>query len=173
MKIVDSWLNDLPQQFLEKKNIEALIRAFSKQLQEIEDVFDNLKNLTDLDTAAGQNLDMVGTIIPLSRKEAGILAGINVEDPVISDERYRQFLRYKNLVNTNECTYYDLMDGLALLWDVSPIYYIEDPDMPATIILTMPFLKPGGEVVRVGEVPMVKPAGVRRSEEHTSELQSR
>ena len=33
--------------------------------------------------------------------------------------------------------------------------------MPATIILTMPFLKPGGEVVRVGEVPMVKPAGVR------------
>lgn len=68
MKIVDSWLNDLPQQFLEKKNIEALIRAFSKQLQEIEDVFDNLKNLTDLDTAAGQNLDMVGTIIPLSRK---------------------------------------------------------------------------------------------------------
>ena len=70
MKIVDSWLNDLPQQFLEKKNIEALIPAFSKQLQEIEDVFDNLKNLTDLDTAAGQNLDMVGTIIPLSRKEA-------------------------------------------------------------------------------------------------------
>ena len=144
MKIVDSWLNDLPQQFLEKKNIEALIRAFSKQLQEIEDVFDDLKNLTDLDTATGQNLDMVGTIIPLSRKEAGILAGINVEDPVISDERYRQFLRYKNLVNTNECTYYDLMDGLALLWDVSPIYYIEEPDMPATIILTMPFLKPGG-----------------------------
>ena len=161
MKIVDNWLNDLPQQFLEKKNIEALIRAFSKQLQELQQVFDDLENLTDLDTATGQNLDMVGTIIPLSRKEAGILAGINVEDPVISDERYRQFLRYQNLVNTNECTYYDLMNGLALLWDVSPIYYIEDPDMPATIILTMPFLKPGGEVVRVGEVPMVKPAGVR------------
>ena len=124
-------------------------------------MFDDLENLTDLDTATGQNLDMVGTIIPLSRKEAGILAGINVEDPVISDERYRQFLRYQNLVNTNECTYYDLMNGLALLWDVSPIYYIEDPDMPATIILTMPFLKPGGEVVRVGEAPMVKPAGVR------------
>lgn len=161
MKIVDNWLNDLPQQFLEKKNIEALIRAFSKQLQELQQVFDDLENLTDLDTATGQNLDMVGTIIPLSRKEAGILAGINVEDPVISDERYRQFLRYQNLVNTNECTYYDLMNGLALLWDVSPIYYIEDPDMPATIILTMPLLKPGGEVVRVGEVPMVKPAGVR------------
>lgn len=71
MKIVDNWLNDLPQQFLEKKNIEALIRAFSKQLQELQQVFDDLENLTDLDTATGQNLDMVGTIIPLSRKEAG------------------------------------------------------------------------------------------------------
>lgn len=161
MQIVDSWLNDLPQQFLGKEKIEILVTAFAKQLQELQEVFDDLENLTDLDTATGQNLDMVGTIIPLSRKEAGILAGNNVEDPVISDDRYRQFLRYKNLVNTNECTYYDLMNGLALLWDVSPIYYIEDPDMPATIILTMPFLKPGGEVVRVGEVPMVKPAGVR------------
>lgn len=161
MQIVDSWLRDMPQQFLGKARIEALIEAFSKQMQELQKVFDDLENFTDLDTATGQNLDMVGTIIPLSRKEAGELAGINAEDPVITDERYRQFLRYKNLVNTNECTYYDLMNGLALLWDVSPIYYIEDTDMPATIILTMPFMKPGGEVVTVGEVPMVKPAGVR------------
>lgn len=161
MQIVDSWLRDLPQQFLGKERIEALVEALSKQMDELNAVFRDLETLTDLDTATGQNLDYVGTIIPLSRKEAGILAGFNVDDPVISDERYRQFLRYKNLVNTNDCTYYDLMEGLALLWDVSPIYYIEDPAMPATIILTMPFLKPGGDVVRVGEVPMVKPAGVR------------
>lgn len=159
--ILKDWLRDLPMQFLGKKNIEVLIKAFARQMQELDTVFDELNSKTDLDTAMGQNLDYVGTIIPLTRKEAGELAGLNVEEPVISDERYRQFLRYKLLVNTNECTYYDLMDGLALLWDVSPIYYIEDPDMPATIILTMPFLKPGGEVVTLGEVPMVKAAGVR------------
>jgi hypothetical protein len=161
MQIADNWLNDIPQQFLGKERIEALIKAFSRQLQEIMEVISDLDNCTDIDTATGQNLDMVGTIIPLTRKEAGVLAGINSDEPVISDERYRQFLRYQSLVNTNECTYYDLMEGLSLLWDVSPIYYIEDPAMPATIILTMPFLKPGGEVVRVGEVPMVKPDGVR------------
>ena len=161
MQIVDAWLRDLPQQFLGKKNIEVLISAFAKQMQEVEKVFSDINSMTDLDNATGKNLDMVGTIIPLTRKEAGELAGIGATDPVISDDRYRQFLRYKNLVNTNECTYYDLMDGLSLLWDVSPIYYIEDPDMPATIILTMPFLKPGGETVRLGEVPMVKPGGVR------------
>lgn len=159
--ILDKWLQDIPQQFQGKRNIEVLISAFAKQLQELEQVFEDLNTKTDLETATGQNLDMVGTIIPLTRKEAGELAGIGVTDPAISDERYRQFLKYKNLVNTNRCTYYDLMTGLQLLWDVQPVYYIEDPDMPATIILTMPFLKPGGEVVRLGEVPMIKPGGVR------------
>lgn len=156
-----SWLNDVPQQFQDKRNIEILIKAFERQLNELEAVFSDLDTKTDLDSAVGVNLDNVGGIVGLTRKEAGLLAGPDTVPPVMSDERYRQFLKYKTLVNTNECTYYDLMDGLSLLWDISPIYYIEDPALPAVIILTMPFLKPGGEVVRLGEVPMVKPSGVR------------
>lgn len=161
MDILDKWIEDLPQQFQGKEYIEALISAFSKQLEDLYRVFKQLDTETDLESAVGKNLDMVGDIVTLTRKEAGVLAGIDVEDPVISDERYRQFLKYQMLVNTNECTYYDLMDGLALLWNVSPIYYREDPALPAVIILTMPFLTPGGKVVTLGEVPMVKPAGVR------------
>lgn len=161
MGILDDWIYDLPQQFQGKKYIEVLIKAFSRQIEELHEVFRQLDTQTDLESAVGKNLDMVGDIITLTRKEAGVLAGIDVEDPVISDERYRQFLKYQMLVNTNECTYYDLMDGLALLWNVSPIYYKEDPALPAVIVLTMPFLTPGGKVVTLGEVPMVKPAGVR------------
>lgn len=161
MGILDDWIEDMPQQFQGKERIEALISAFAKQIEELHRVFKQLDSETDLESAVGMNLDMVGDIITLTRKKAGILAGIDVEDPVISDERYRQFLKYQMLVNTNECTYYDLMDGLALLWDVSPIYYREDPALPAVIILTMPFLTPGGKVVTLGEVPMVKADGVR------------
>lgn len=161
MLIADKWLRDMPQQFLEKKNIEVLVKAFARQMQEVKQAFDDMNAELDLDSAVGQNLDYVGTIIPLTRKEAGELAGMGDTEPVMSDERYRQYLRYKLLVNTNECTYYDLMDGLALLWDVAPVYYIEDPALPATIILTMPFLQPGGKPVPLGEVPMIKPAGVR------------
>lgn len=161
MLTADKWLRDMPQQFLGKKNIEVLVKAFARQMDEVKQVFDDMNANLDLDNAVGQNLDYVGTIIPLTRKEAGELAGLGDTEPVMSDERYRQYLRYKLLVNTNECTYYDLMDGLALLWDVAPIYYIEDPAFPATIILTMPFLQPGGEAAPLGEVPMIKPAGVR------------
>lgn len=161
MKTADRWLRDIPQQFQGKPKIEVLIKAFARQLQELSDVFSCLNDNTDLDTATGQNLDYVGTIIPLTRKQAGELTRIGDTDPVMSDERYRQYLRYQMLKNTNECTYYDLMKGIELLWDIKPVYYEEDPALPATIILTMPFLKPGGETAAVlGEVPMIKPAGV-------------
>lgn len=134
MQIYNAWLKDIPQQFLGKHNIEVLITAFAQQMQEIEQVLEELNTKTDLDNAIGTNLDYVGTIIPLTRKEAGELAGIGVSEPVMSDERYRQFLRYKNLKNTNCCTYYDLMDGISLLWKLDKLYYLEDATYPATII---------------------------------------
>ncbi|MEG1716205.1 MAG: hypothetical protein RR275_05295 [Lachnospiraceae bacterium] len=152
---------DIPQQFHDKPMIEELVRSYTIQLEELKQVFYDLDNKTDIDTAEGSVLDDVGNIPVLSRKEAGLIARIGVEDPVMSDDRYRQFLKYKVLENTNECTYRDLMDGLSLLWDISPIYYEENPALPAVIILTMPFLTPGGKVVTLGEVPMVKSSGVR------------
>ncbi len=161
MTIAEKWLYDLPQQFQGKKRIEALIRAFARQMEDVRKALEESNALTDLDTARGVNLDYVGTIIPLTRKEAGELTGIGDTDPVMEDERYRQYLRYQLLRNTNECTYYDLMKGIELLWGIKPVYYREDPALPATIILTMPFLKPGGDAaVLLGEVPLLKPAGV-------------
>lgn len=159
--ILNELYKDIPQQFHDKEKIEILLRSYCRQLAELKQVFDDLDNKTTLDNAEGVNLDNVGGIVNLTRKEAGLLAGVGVEDPVISDERYRQFLKYKVLANTNECTYSDLMNGLAILWDISPVYYLEDEALPAVIILTMPFLTPGGKVVTLGEVPMIKPSGVR------------
>lgn len=161
MRIVDNWFRDMPQQFLGKPRIEALVEAFAKQLQELDGVFKDLDSLTDVDTAEGKNLDLVGTIVSLTRKEAGTLAGNTDMDPDLSDDTYRKFLKYKILANTNECTYYDMMNGLEMLWNVSPVYYEEDPDYPATIMLTLPVSEHSGEMVDVGRVPVIKPAGVR------------
>lgn len=161
MSIIDNWLRDLPQQFQSKRNIEILIAAFSKQLQELEEVFSDLKTKTDLATAEGQNLDKVGTIIPLTRKEAGELAGSGDTDPVISDERYRQFLRYQNLVNTNECTYYDIMEGISLLWEDPPfIHYEEREGRPATMFLKLPEYSLDGEDAIKGRKLAIRSAGV-------------
>lgn len=140
MQIADRWLMDMPQQFLGKHNIEVLVKAFAKQLQELQMVFDDLNTKLDLETATGKNLDYVGTILPLSRKEAGELAEIGVTEPVISDERYRRFMKYKILRNTSECTYYDLVAGIELLWGYENIHYKEDPEHPAMIVFETPML---------------------------------
>ena len=137
MKIVDTWFRDLPQQFLEKPNIEVLLSAFAKQLQEVEQVFEELNKKTDLKDAVGQNLDWIGTILSLTRKEAGELMNLGQSEPIISDERYRQILKYQLLRNTSDGTYDDILSGLKYLYDFQ-FYYREDIRYPATIILSMP-----------------------------------
>lgn len=160
MQIFDKWMQDFPQQFQGKKNIEVLVKAFARQLQEVRDVFHDLGTKLDIDTATGKNLDYVGTIIPLSRKEAGELEGYDVSEAVISDERYRQLLRYKNLADTNDCTYYTIMDGLVLLWGDMPVYYKEDPDVPATIILDTGEMDGTVDTRPFFRTPLIRPAGV-------------
>ena len=158
--VLDEWLLDLPQQFLDQPKISCLIAAFARQLQQLEQVFRDLDKKTSLETAEGRNLDYMGSIIPLTRKEAGILAGTGNTEDVLPDKRYRQLLKYRQLINTNECTYYDLISGLQLLWDTNaPIYYSENPAVPATINLEVE-LPREADVSAIRNLPLPRPAGV-------------
>lgn len=139
MKIYNDWMCDLPSQFQDKNNIEILIKAFSRQLEDVLNVFKELDIKTDIDVAEGKNLDMAGSIVAMSRVEAASFAGVDVNTPLASDDIYRRILTYKKLRNTNSCTYYDIINGLQLIWGTSsPVYYREKPERPATIFLTMP-----------------------------------
>lgn len=40
--VIDEWMNDIPSQFQGKKNIEILINAFARQLQEVQQMFADL-----------------------------------------------------------------------------------------------------------------------------------
>ncbi|MBQ9347321.1 MAG: DUF2612 domain-containing protein [Oscillibacter sp.] len=159
MPILDAWFRDIPQQFLGKRNIEALITAFARQLQEVETVFQELRDKTDLQTATGKNLDNVGTIIPLSRKEAGMLAGANSPEYVISDERYRLYLKYKLLSLTSECTYSDIIAAARMFWN-GPLRYSEPSDEPASYHLDAYVQNPWQDVGDLLRAPAIRSAGV-------------
>ena len=168
MTVLDSWLSDLPQQFLGQANIEILIAAFARQLQEVERAFSDINEKTNLETACGKNLDYVGSVISLTRKEAAVLAGavgqtlesgVSVDERLPNDEQYRRLLKYKLLFNTNECTYYDLMEGASLLLDTK-LYYGEEPDKPATIILKTPSLPLETDFSALMNIAFIRPAGV-------------
>ena len=157
--VADKWLRELPQQFQDKRKIEVLIRAFGRQIDEVLEVFDQLKTETTFDRAVGQNLDYIGDIMATTRKDAQkiLMAANNTE---ITDEVYRKVLTYKALQNSCDCTYYDIMESINLLWDTDNIKYVEDPERPASIYIELPEANLDGMDPAIGRVLAIRPGGV-------------
>lgn len=160
MKILYDWLNDLPQQFLEKERIEALIKAFSRQMEEVKKAFDELDSITNIDKATGKNLDMVGSIIPINRTEAYTILR-RTKETTVSDDLYRQVLKYKMLKDTSSCTYYDIVESIHMLWNAGDVHYLEKEDSPATIFISINDADLDGLDSLYGRATAIKPAGVK------------
>lgn len=150
----------MPQQFQGKPKIEVLVAAFAKQLQELLVIVEKINIDTDLTTAIGKQLDYVGNILCLTRKEAGEMEGRKSTEPVLADERYRQFLRYQLLKNTTEGTYADTMAGLELIYGDVPILYSEVKNHPATLHLTVPKVSFEEDFLRLNRNFVLRSSGV-------------
>ena len=147
--LVTEWKQELPWQFQNRENLDAIITAIGEQMTELEQVNEDLINLTDVDTATGKNLDMVGEIVGISRIDAySLLEVTRLQD--MTDETYRKVLQFQILKNNSDGTYEDIMKGLHLLWgDEALISYAENPEVetynsaewnapdPATVQITM------------------------------------
>lgn len=128
--LTESCIKKLPEQFKNKKNIKAFMGAIADELQELIYVFEQLETLRTLDSAKGINLDRVGDIVVLTRaKTAGLINDINFD--IIDDERYRMFLKYKALRNSNMCTFPELEAACELLYNAKLLYFNEYEDHPA------------------------------------------
>lgn len=150
---------DLVEQFKEQPVIEALVEAIGEQLTDVWNFFHQLETERGVSTAVGKQLDGVGDIVVLSRKEAGELACVNESVYVIDDETYRKFLIYKIWKNTNNCTYYDIIKSFKMFWD-KPLHYKESPEYPATMIFETDELSPEDDVQKLLTAPFIKAAGV-------------
>ena len=136
MAIVDEILMNMPEQFRNKPRIEALAKALARQMEEIETMFMQLKELRNMETAIGQQLDYCGDIVGLTRVQSALYCK-DVTFDVIDDERYRLFVKYKALRNSTHCTYDELMAGCRLLFKADPIYYSESQENPASFNLSL------------------------------------
>lgn len=151
--------DSLVEQFKGKARIEDLVEVIDEEFREIFDFFRQLRDERDLYHSVGKQLDGVGDIAVLTRKEAGQLAGDPVPVKVIEDENYRRYLIYKILKNTCDCTYPDIIKAFRMFWD-KPLYYTEDPDHPATMIFDTGDLPGGTDTSPLFTTPLIKPAGV-------------
>lgn len=160
MDILDKWIDDMPQQFHGKKNIESLISVFSKQLEELHRVFEQLDKDTDIDTAVGVNLDRVGSIACMSRLDAQtVLRKMDIEE--LSDELYKSALRYQILKNNCDCTYEDIVNSIKTLWEIDNFKYIEQKERPATICIKFPHFDLNADDLVAERILAIKPAGVK------------
>jgi len=156
---LERWMNDMPQQFLGKKNIEILISAFAKQIDELLQVYEDLKYSTTLDNAKGENLQYIGDILSTSKKEALTIL-MQASNKAITDETYRKVLKYKALQNNCDCNYFDIMESISLLWDINIVNYIEDPENPATIFIELPEVSVDDFDPAIGRILAIRPSGV-------------
>ena len=148
---------DLVEQFKEKPVIDALMEAIGRQLNDVRLFFEDLKTKRSVEESMGKQLDGVGDIVVLTRKEAGELACIPESVFVLEDDEYRRFLIYKIWKNTNRCTYYDIIHSFQMFWD-KPLYYREDEEQPATMIFETDELAPEDNAQALLNAPFVKAA---------------
>lgn len=136
MAMFNEIMNNMPEQFRNKPRIEVLAKALARQMEEVAAMFEQLRELRNMETAIGQQLDYCGDIVGLSRVESALFCK-DVDFDIIDDERYRLFVKYKALRNSTQCTYDDMIAGCKLLFHADPIYYSESESNPATFNLSL------------------------------------
>lgn len=150
---------DLVEQFRDKPNLEMILSVIGEQMDDISHFFQDLKHQRSVSLAVGTQLDGVGDIAVLSRGEArGLSSFTSSED--MDDESYRIFLWYKIWKNSNICTYYDILKSFQMFWTL-PLYYREELEEPATMILSTDVLTPEDNAYQLLSAPVMKAAGVK------------
>ncbi len=156
--IIDDWARDMPQQFQDQPNIEVLLNAFAKQLQEVFSVLESLRNRS-IDNSSGESLDQIGSIVGVSRAEAYVILR-SPQYTEITDSIYRQVLKFKIRENISNATYYEIMESLHWFWNAENIRYTEGEE-PATISIDIPDASVDGEDIMYTRSLAIKSAGVK------------
>ena len=160
MEFYDSWVKMIPAQFQDKPVILATIKAISKQMEELTVALDEANTKTTIEDAIGVNLDYVGGNVNMSRTDTyRALRGMTSKE--ITDETYRNGIKYKVVKNNTDCGYEDIMKCLYLLWgERSDIKYREDPAYPATILIAVDSLDIDAEDPVESRPLTIRPGGV-------------
>ena len=109
---VDEAIAHLLQQFKGLTNWPKVLTAFVEQVQDLENMFEDLLAIPDLDTATGEQLEVLGRIVGEARQGR-------------SDADYLIGIRGRILVNKSEGTPVDIIELLTTISDGNTVELIE------------------------------------------------
>ena len=159
MIVYDEWKNLTLSQFWGKKVMDGIIRAISEELQEVFDILQQIRTLTDIDKQEGVNLDNIGDIVCVTRDDAREVL-LKDEAFEMTDELYRKVLKFMIAMHNSSATYYDIINGLRLIWDLEDVRYSEDRDRPASYTLDLGERDPADDKVVNSRTLTIRAAGV-------------
>lgn len=149
--------SDLPSQFRDKERIKGLLRAFARQLDEVQWFLNEVTINHTINEAEGVQLDGIGSIVSMSRQDA---LSLSTSSTVMDDETYRNWLKYKIAINTSAGTYDDITNAIKMLIGENNVTYKESPMYPATAIFDITDLE-YKDVLAVALLQKIKAAGVK------------
>ena len=152
-------VKEIPEQFRDMPNIFAILDSFQEQYDEVYEVLGSLVTDRRIENAVGMQLDLLGSIVGLSRSQASAIVSPTKTES-ISDELYRLLIKYEIYKHTNGGTYYDVINALQVICDINEIGYQEAVDHPATITLTTEDSISLDVAEKISRIPLIKPAGV-------------
>ena len=160
MNMYEEWKELTLSQFWDKKILGAIILAISEELQEVYEIQQQIRTLTDLDLQQGVNLDHNGDIVCTSREDAQEIL-LKDESFEMTDELYRKVLKFMISLHSSSATYYDIIDGIRLIWNLENVKYSEDRSRPATYILDLGEQNIDDDLVNSSRTMTIKAAGVK------------
>ena len=160
MKVIDEWKNLTLSQFYDKPVLWGIIRAISEIYQDAYAEQQELRKLLDIDSQEGVNLDHIGDILCLTRTQAHQILRRNNEFE-LTDELYRKALKYKIILNNSNATYYDIMEGIGIIWNTGDVVYRENENHPATYILDLKSYDINSGDILESRTMTIKAAGVK------------
>lgn len=141
-------------------NISGIFSAIAPELEALELALGGIEDMNDIDLCEGVQLDRIGQIVALSRKEAGTLIGSR--ELADNDDIYRVVLKYKAYVNSCHCTPDEIIEAVKIIFGATSVVYSEVKTAPATIYLSVsaPFSELVMSILGTSDL-IVHPAGVK------------
>lgn len=109
-------LDRLVIQYTESETVKDYLRAVMPEIQELENVFCDLQDKRFIDTAEGEQLNIIGELVGQSRIAGG---------QVLTDELYRIFIRARIIKNYTRATLEDIIQMIIFILQAEAVFIVE------------------------------------------------
>lgn len=152
------YLELITSEYANKKKYNDYVEAFLKYISPTVDNLDDFNGLFNLDTAAGDQLDSIGSLLNVSRN----LPTDNPNIPsTLPDDLYRKVLKSRIYMNHWDGTRKGLEEILNIIFPDVPIDFVDNQDMSYVIRVIDPnFSQTDLALLQLGYI-LPKPSGVR------------